>query len=75
MTHREAGALQEALHGDELQLGVTPLTPHLIQGAGVGLQCVQGAHSVLRGEEKKQNKYSGYLLLIALNSLKPHVEN
>lgn len=53
VTHGETGALQEALHGDELQLRVTPLPPHLIQGAGVGLQRIQGAHGVLRCEGKK----------------------
>lgn len=59
-THREARALQETLHGDQLQLRVTPLPPHLVQGAGVGLQRVQGAHGVLRREGK--NNHTGYLL-------------
>lgn len=46
-THCETRALQEALHGHELQPRVTPLPSYLIQDAGIGLQGVQGANGIL----------------------------
>lgn len=60
-THCETGALQEAFHGHQLQPRVTPLPSDLIQGAGIGLQGVQGANGVLRHKEKqKTNKVYVY---------------
>lgn len=38
---------QVHLHGLQLRLGVTPLALYLLQVAGIGLQGVERAHSIL----------------------------
>lgn len=48
LAHREAGSLQEASHGVQLQLRVAALSSYLLQGAGICLQRVQSANGVLR---------------------------
>lgn len=45
--YHQACSLQEAPHGLELELRVTPLSTHLLQGTGIGLQGIEGAYCVL----------------------------